>query len=203
MVQNRKNFTYAVALTGGIATGKSTVCNILQKEGFSIIDADKIAHNVLEQKRSEIAQTFGESYISEEGIDRKRLGALIFGNKDRRMALEAIVHPAIREQILGEAQALEELQKPYIVDIPLYFEKRGFDFPLVALVYAPRRMQIERLQSRNGLSLEEAQMRLAAQIDIDKKREWCDFVIENGGSLEDLEEKIKTFRKELDAHFKI
>ncbi len=203
MDQNGKNFAYAIALTGGIATGKSTVSHLLEQEGFSVIDADKIAHAVLDRKGEEIAQRFGVEYVTASGVDRKRLGALIFADADQRLALEAIVHPAIREEIFAQARKLEENQKPYMVDIPLYFEKRGYDFPLVALVYAPREMQMERLQRRNGLLAQEAQMRLDAQIDIEEKRKWSNFVIDNSGSLEELEKKVNQFKRELYAHFKI
>jgi len=104
----------AIVLTGGIASGKSTVSALMQLFGFRVIDADKIAHGVLDDSSSEIAKLFGKEYIVESKVDRKRLGSLIFGSKDKRLQLESIMHPKIREKILIEAKKQESFNKPYL-----------------------------------------------------------------------------------------
>jgi len=165
-------FKHAIVLTGGIATGKSTVCSLMGLSGFRIIDADSIAHQVLDESAAEVAKVFGNEFVSGGKVDRKRLGALIFANSDKRLALEAIVHPKIKAQIEQEAQKQEKFGKPYLIDIPLFFEREGvYDIDKVIVVYAPQEVQLERLIKREGFSKEEALSRIAAQLPIESKKE--------------------------------
>ena len=104
MVKNKtKPFKYAIALTGGIATGKSTVCNILKLYGFSIIDADEISHKVLEEQKEKIAKIFGKEYIKDNKVDRVALGKLIFSDKNSKKLLENLLHPLIKKTIEKES----------------------------------------------------------------------------------------------------
>ena len=132
----------AIVLTGGIASGKSTVSSLMQLFGFRVIDADKIAHDVLNSSSSKIASTFGDEYVNSGVVNRKKLGSLVFANKDKRLELEAIVHPKIRAEILEQASKQEKLGKPYFIDIPLFFERKGaYDIKKVLVVYTPKEIQ--------------------------------------------------------------
>ncbi len=189
-----------IVVTGGICTGKSTACKVFEENGFYIVDADKIAHEVLDKNASSIKELFGDIYVSNGKVDRKKLGTLVFGDEKEREKLESLLHPLIREEIKKSALKLEKNQKRYILDIPLFFEKGGYSADKVVLVYAPKEEQIKRLQKRNSLSFKEAQKRLDAQMDIERKKELSDIVIENRSSIEELRNSIK---KVIDADFKV
>ncbi len=191
-------FEHAIVLTGGIATGKSTVSSLMALGGFRVIDADKIAHEVLDSSNKEIAKQFGEEYTAEGHVDRKKLGALIFADKKRRLELEAIVHPKIKAQIEQEAQKQEAFQKPYLIDIPLFFEREGvYDIERVIVVYAPQEIQLERLIKREGLSTQEAQMRVEAQLPIESKKRKATFLIDNSKDLLHLQNECERVKKEI------
>ncbi|WP_456430454.1 dephospho-CoA kinase [Nitratifractor sp.] len=193
-----KPFERAVALTGGIATGKSTAAAILSMLGFRIIDADTIAHRMLELHTPEIVREFGEGILDKTGaIERKRLGAIVFGDPEARARLEAILHPPIREEIERESLRQERLGKPYLIDIPLFYETGHYPIERVTVVYAPRQTQLERLIKRDGLSQEEALLRLEAQLDIETKRSRADWVINNSGDLRQLQRECERIREEI------
>jgi len=188
----------AIVLTGGIASGKSTACSLLKLYGFRVIDADKIAHEVLENSISEIALAFGNEYIKDNKVDRKALGKLIFADKEQRVKLESIVHPKIKERILQEAKKQEELGKPYIIDMPLFFEREGvYDIDKVIVVYTPKETQLERLIKREGLSEKEAMQRLNAQLPIDEKREKATYIIDNSKNLAHLQSECERVKEEI------
>ncbi len=133
-------FKNGIVLTGGIATGKSTTAALMQLLGFRVIDADKIAHSVLDESINEIREQFGDSFIVDGKVDRKALGTLVFSNRDERLKLESIVHPKIRERVISEALKQEKFNKPYLIDIPLFFEREGaYEFNKVIVVYTPKR----------------------------------------------------------------
>ncbi len=186
-------FSNAIVLTGGIATGKSTVANLLKLHGFSIIDADKIAHKVLDQNANKIAELFGESFVEDGSVDRKALGKLIFSDKDAKKRLEALLHPQIREEIKAQAKLFEEKGLPYIVDIPLFFETKGYEIDEVLVVYATPAMQKMRLIEREGYSEDEADSRINAQLPIDEKRDLASFVIDNTKDLRHLQREVERF----------
>ena len=189
------SFKNAIVLTGGIATGKSSVCSLLQLYGFKIIDADKVAHQMLETHTKEIAKLFGDEYIADGKVDRKKLGSLIFSNRDERLKLEKLLHPLIKEEIEKQASFCESKNVPYIVDIPLFFENRNYDIDEVVVVYCDKNTQLQRLINREGLSKEEAQKRVDAQMDIDEKKELADFVIDNTQNLKHLQAEVNRFVK--------
>jgi len=188
-----KDFKFATVITGGIATGKSTVSSILKNLGYEIIDADKIAHILLDLKRYEIANIFGREYLKEDGIDRAKLGKLIFSNSSQRKKLESFLHPFIGEEILNQARALEEWKRVFFIDIPLFFEKSGTNANRVALVYAPKDLQIKRMRSRDKLSDKEIEDRLKAQLPIEEKLKKSDIIIDNSGTIEDLRVNVENF----------
>jgi len=173
-------------LTGGIATGKSTVAQMFADDGFEIIDADRVAHEVLESQKGAVAEVFGKELIKEGHIDRKALGSLIFGDPQKRKQLEEILHPLIREEIYTQAQILEQKGDPYIMDIPLFFETQGYPIDKVVVVYAPKEIQLKRLMQRDGYNMQEALARIKAQMPIDEKRAKATYVIDNTTTLEAL-----------------
>ena len=191
-----QKFPNAYVITGSIASGKSTVVNLLKERGFSVIDADMIAHEQLEICKGEIVREFGEQILDEAGkIDRKKLGAIVFREPKKLKNLEQILHPKIKAEILSKALQLERLGQVYFVDIPLFFEKkeRYAEFKNVAVIYAPKELLLSRLMSRNALSLEDAKARVELQMDIEKKREMAKFVIDNSNDRENLQLELEKF----------
>ncbi len=189
---------HAVVLTGGIASGKSTAGALLSMLGFRIIDADAIAHRVLDEQAPRIAELFGAEYLDAEGkVDRKALGSLVFADASARRELEALVHPPIREEIRHQSEAQERFAKPYLIDIPLFYETGDYPVEKVAVVYAPRGIQRERLLQREGLSEAEAEVRLEAQLDIEEKRKRATWVIDNSGDLKQLQRECERVREEI------
>ena len=197
-----QKFPNAYVITGSIASGKSTVVNLLKERGFSVIDADLIAHEQLEICKCEIVEVFGEQILDETGkIDRKKLGAIVFNEPKKLKNLEQILHPKIKAEILSQALQLECLGQVYFVDIPLFFEKkeRYSEFKNVAVIYAPKELLLRRLMSRNGLSLNEAKARVELQMDIEKKRKMAKFIIDNSGDRENLKLELEKFLKQICA----
>ena len=191
-------YEHAVVLTGGIATGKSTAAALLQLLGFRIIDADAIAHEMLDREAAQIAELFGRDCLEAEGrVDRKALGARVFADPAQRKRLEALLHPPIRREIARQSQEQERLGRPYLIDIPLFYETGDYPVDKVAVVYAPRSLQLERLKKREGLSEEESLRRLEAQIDIEAKRRQATWVLDNRGDLKQLQQECERFKEEI------
>ena len=180
-------FEYAVALTGGIATGKSTVAKIFKEYGFEIIDADKIAHEMLDLQHKNILELFGSEYVENKKVIRKKLGSLIFGDDKEKKRLEALLHPLIFNEIEKQSLALDKLKEPYLVDIPLFFESNRYDIKESIVVYVPKKMQLERLMQRDKSSKEDAQRRIFAQMDIEKKKQKATYLIDNQEDLNALQ----------------
>jgi len=174
-------FKYAIALTGGIATGKSSVSKIFEKEGFTIIDADSIAHQVLNEATRDVAELFGEEVLYESAVNRKALGAIVFQDVQKRKALEALLHPLIYKKILQLSQKEDKKKKPYLIDIPLFFETGRYNTCRVIVVYATQSQQIERGMQRDQLPHKEILRRISAQIDIEEKYSKATYLIDNSG----------------------
>ncbi|GAA9299488.1 dephospho-CoA kinase [Helicobacter pylori] len=190
----------AIALTGGIGTGKSTTIKILESQGYQILDADKIAHQLLQEHRFEIVRHFGSDILEKDILNRKKLGAIVFQNANELKWLEDFLHPLIRECMLQKAYELEKNHQAYFLDIPLFFEvggKKCYPVSKVVLVYAPRVLQIERLLERDKLKEAEILQRLACQMDIEQKRALSDYIIDNSSSLKDLSKQVERFLKTL------
>lgn len=194
-------FAHAIVLTGGIGTGKSTVCNILKLYGFSIIDADKIANYILQKEKDSIIKLFGKKYIKDNSVDKKALARLIFKNKDAKQKLENLMHPLIKKKIIEESSKLEKYKVPYIIDIPLFFETKNYPIKRVAVVYAPKELQIQRVVNRDKLSYEEAIDRIESQLSIEKKKEKATYLIDNSKDLKNLQKEIDKFVEKVKDEF--
>jgi dephospho-CoA kinase len=191
-------FKNAIALTGGISTGKSTTCNLFKLHGFLTIDADKIAHKLLDENSAKIAEMFGSQYIDKDGkVIRKELGKIIFSNEENKLKLEALLHPLIKEEIIKESRVFELQNKPYFIDIPLFFEKMHYPIPRSLVVYTPKDIQIERLMQRDNISKEEAELKISNQWDIEKKKEMADMVIDNSKNLKHLQNEVERIIEEI------
>lgn len=194
---SKNSFKNAIALTGGIATGKSTVCNLLKLHGFLIIDADKIAHKLLDKNHKQIAQLFGEQYVEDGKVLRKELGKIIFSNEENKAKLEALLHPLIKEEIIKESKIFEEQNKPYIIDIPLFFEKMNYDIEKSVLVYTPKDLQIQRLQLRDKIDEKEAILKISNQMDIEEKKKLASFIIDNSKDLKHLQNEVENLIEQI------
>ncbi|WP_276891496.1 diaminopimelate epimerase [Helicobacter japonicus] len=194
---------HAIALTGSIGSGKSTLVNFLALYGYKSICADKISHQMLEKHSAEVIEAFGEGITNKNGvIERKKLGAIIFASPKEREKLESILHPYIRQEILTQAKELEKKGVWYFLDIPLFFEVGGKDtFPVARslVVYTPAKKAIERVMQRDNLTFEEAKMRLGVQMSIDEKCRLADDVIGNDGTLAILQQRIESYLASLNA----
>lgn len=185
-----------VGLTGGIASGKSTVSQILRELGAQIIDADLVAREVVEPGTPglvAIAARF-PGVVGDDGrLDRARLGARIFADREERAALNEIIHPLIHEAVLQKTQALAGQGTTTIVyDAPLLIEN-GLHHAMdqVILVAAPREVQVRRLMARNGLSEQEANSRIDSQLPLEEKRRHATHIVENAGSLEETRAQVE------------
>ncbi|MBB3129162.1 dephospho-CoA kinase [Paenibacillus rhizosphaerae] len=189
-----------IGLTGGIATGKSTVSALLVSKGALLVDADVIAREVMLPGHPVLAaavEHFGQAILLPDGtLDRRRLGDIVFHDPAERKALNEITHPAIRQEIREQMQTFEREHpdRLVVVDIPLLFES-GLEamFEQVLLVYAPFEVQVERLMERNRLTRDEAVARIRSQMDIEEKKKRADAVIDNSGQPSETERQVDEF----------
>ena len=191
------NFKNAIVLTGGIATGKSTVASLFMMHGFLTIDADKIAHKILDQNSNKIVSLFGEQYVEESKVLRKKLGELIFNDIKQKKKLEEFIHPLIKEQIIEEAKIFESQNKPYLIDIPLFFEKQNYNIKKSIVVYTTKDIQIKRLIHRDDCDKTTALSRINNQMDIEEKKQLATYVIDNTKDLKYLQKEVERVKKEL------
>jgi len=190
-------FKYAIALTGSIATGKSSTVKLLSASGFHIIDADKIAHQILNEQHQAIAELFGETLVSEGQVDRKALGAIVFADSNKRKALESLLHPLIYKEIERLSAEQDKWGKPYFIDIPLFFEGGRYPIEKSLVVYTTKEQQLERLMQREGYSKEEALNRIQTQVPVEEKRKLASYVIDNSGTLTQLEKECERVKEEI------
>lgn len=186
-------FKYAIALTGGIATGKSTVASLLALNGMRVIDADTISHEILDASVAWVKETFGNEYISGSKVDRARLGSLVFSNDEKKKILEEYLHPKIRQEIETRSIKQDSFKFPYLIDIPLFFENGAYDIKESVVVYTPSDIQLERFMKRNGYSKEESLKRIASQMPIEEKKELATWVIDNSKNLKHLQQEVEDF----------
>ncbi|HUF25100.1 MAG TPA: dephospho-CoA kinase [Vicinamibacterales bacterium] len=195
--------TLRVALTGGIATGKSHCLQLFTAAGVPTIDADRLAHEAIAPGtpgHAAVVERFGRQIVTEGGaIDRPALAAIVFGDAAARRDLEAIVHPRVYRGIGDWFGALGDRGEPLgIADIPLLYETgRDIDYDTVIVASCPPAMQIARLMQRSGLSRAEAEARLAAQLPIDAKAAKADHVIDTSGTLEETENQVRSLLEAL------
>lgn len=184
-------FKNAIALTGGISTGKSTVCNLFKLHGFLTIDADEISHELLDQNSNKISTMFGEQYVQDNKVLRKKLGTIIFSNEENKLKLEALLHPLIKEEIIKKSRIFESQNKPYFVDIPLFFEKMNYPISKSLVVYTPKDIQVQRLMKRDKIDEEEALLKISNQMDIEEKKKLANLVIDNSTNLKNLQIEVE------------
>lgn len=190
------------ALTGGIATGKSHILRSLARRGVPTVDADRLAHEVLAPSTAATAAVkarFGEGVVDDENrIDRRALAAIVFNDADARLALEAIVHPAVYEAIDRWFSSLPAETPLAVADIPLLYETgHESDFDAVIVAACSPDEQRRRVMARDQLSAEEAGARLAAQWPIDEKVRCADHVIWTAGTFEETEQQIENLIRKL------
>jgi len=198
----KQNKPKVVGITGGIATGKSTVSKIIKNLGYEVIDADVISREVVEKGKPayrELIAYFGDVILDEYGnIDRKELGNLIFNDEEKRKKLNSITHPYIMKAIKESIDNKKE-QKIIFVDIPLLIEEmdklRDYDirFDEIWLVYVDEENQIDRLMKRDCIDRTEALNKISAQMPIEIKKKYASIVIDNRGDIKDLDEQVRRF----------
>lgn len=194
-----------VGLTGGIASGKSTVSSILIDNGITVIDADveaRLAVEKGEEAYEEIVSLFGEQILLENGaIDRGKLGSIIFHHEEQRLKLNSIVHPAVRKRMLNKKeQAFANNEKLIIMDIPLLFEsKLIYMVDKTLVVYVDENVQLQRLMERNQLSKEDSLARIHSQMPLKDKVQLADAVIDNNGTIEETENQLIEILKSWNA----
>ncbi|WP_280769881.1 dephospho-CoA kinase [Salipaludibacillus daqingensis] len=185
-----------IGLTGGIATGKSTVSAMLKKEGIPIIDADIVAREVVELGSNayhQIVDHFGLSILKQDGtINREKLGNIVFEKKHERNILNNIVHPAVREEMSRQAHFYKnEGHQLIVMDIPLLVENDLFHMvDEVVLVYVPESIQLKRLRARNDYTEQEAKQRMDSQLSIEKKKQYASYIIDNSGTVIETKQQV-------------
>lgn len=185
-----------IGLTGGAGSGKSTVAEMFRQLGAAVVDADEATHAVYAPGTpgfEAVVREFGEEFVRNGVIDRKKLGEVVFNEPAQRRRLNAIVHPLVRQWMAERtAVAVEGGAEVVVQDVPLLFENglQGL-FSETVLVYALPAIQVRRLIEERGLSAARAGAMLAAQMPIDEKRPLADFVIDNNGSLDETRRQVE------------
>ncbi|WNF21980.1 dephospho-CoA kinase [Mesobacillus jeotgali] len=185
-----------IGLTGGIASGKSTVSAMFTDMGITVIDADieaRLAVEPGEKAYNEIVSHFGKDILEEDRtINRPKLGEIIFNNEEKRLLLNSIVHPAVRERMAEKRKKAEaDDEKAVVLDIPLLFESKLTGLvEKIIVVYVDEQTQLERLMKRNGFSEEEASSRIRSQMPLKDKVGLADAVIDNSGSIEESKQQL-------------
>ena len=190
-----------VGLTGGVASGKSSVSSILRELGAVVIDADQLAREVVAKGTpglERVVEAFGPEVLTADGdLDRPKVGSIVFADEDQRRVLESIVHPLVFERIVALEEAAGEADV-VVHDIPLLAESgRADTFDAVIVVDAPAEVQIERMVRDRGWTREDAEARIAAQAGREDRRAIATYVIDNTGTLEDLRRKVTEVFEEL------
>lgn len=192
-----------IGITGGIASGKSTVTEFLRRQGYQVIDADQVVHELQEpggRLYQALLSTFGSSILQEDGrLDRPKLGAMIFGNSQLLAQSSQIQNRLIREELAGRRDLLAETEDIFFMDLPLLFELQYEDwFDQIWLVDVTEKTQLSRLMTRNALSQDEAEKRIAAQLSLQEKRKRADVLIDNNGSLKETRQQIRDALQKLE-----
>ena len=193
-----------VGLTGGIASGKSTIADMFKREGAYIIDIDMISRDVVKPGKpawQDVIHIFGKEVLNEDQtLNRKKVGDIVFSDAEKRKKLEEIIHPKITAETLMKINeiAKKDNQAIVIIDIPLLIETDKQDtVNKVVLVYTSPQGQIERLVKRDGLSLEDAHKRLASQMPIENKKKYAHYIINNEEPLKEVQKRVKEIFREL------
>ncbi|WP_018249082.1 dephospho-CoA kinase [Orenia marismortui] len=191
-----------IGLTGGISSGKSTVSNYLKEFGATVIDADQVAHKLMEAEKElwqRIVEEFGEEILLDnKEINRQKLGKIIFNDHQAKELLDEISHPIIITKIKEEMDRLANISDIIIVDVPLLIEADMLDlFDQICLVYVDREVQIKRLMKRDEIDKESAIAKIQSQIPLKEKRRYANIIINNNGSKDELKIKVKKLWEDL------
>ncbi|WP_174845456.1 dephospho-CoA kinase [Sporolactobacillus shoreae] len=185
-----------IGLTGGIASGKSTVSDWLRNNHFPLVDADRIAREVVapgEPGLQKIVEAFGRRILLEDGsLDRAQLGELIFHHEDLRQSLNSIIHPLIRSRMRKQLETFEKEGAPVVfLDVPLFFEGsfEGWTDKTI-VVYVTESNQLRRLMARNNLTEAEAMARIKSQMPLEEKKKRASAVINNNGTIRESEDQL-------------
>lgn len=194
--------TKVIGLTGGIASGKSTITDFLRRQGYPVIDADQVVHE-LQAKGGKLYQVlvaeFGNSILTAEGdLDRKKLGQAVFENAGLRARLSLLQDKIIREELLARRDTLKQTEDVIFMDIPLLYEADySGEVDEVWLVYVDKAQQLERLMKRNGFSVQDAENRLNAQLSLEEKRSKAQVLIDNSGVVEETFARVALLLEDL------
>lgn len=193
---------FKIGLTGGIASGKSTVLTYFKDKGIPYIDADIVAREIVEpgtEGLKAIVDTFGSNVLHADGtLNREALGAIVFHNEEKRQLLNSCLKTHIRNRIMELTSQYEQGNTPILIyDIPLLIEGEWYTMmDEVWLVYVNEMTQIERLMSRNGYTREDALARINSQMRLDDKRAYADIIVDNNGTPHDLTVQLNTIWNE-------
>lgn len=180
-----------IGLTGSIASGKSTASSYLRKLGYNVIDCDKIAHEVLNSCTKELIDIFGSDIVDENVINRKKLGSIVFNNKELLLKLNDITHPLVKQRVIAS------LSDFCFIDCPLLFETDFIDLvDKTLLIYVDKETQINRLMNRDNISKEESIKKINLQMSLEEKKILSNYVICNNKSQKMLYNKLDEFLKE-------
>ena len=193
-----------VGLTGGIGTGKSTVARMLEKRGAVVFDADVLARQAVAPGTpgfGQVVERFGPNVLAPGGgLDREALASIVFSDPAARRDLEGIVHPEVRRMFAEGCEEYRDSDRVVVFSAPLLVETGMHTaFDLLIVVSAPVATQIERLMRDRGMAERDIQARIAAQLPLEAKAEVADILVDNEGSLEDLERRIERVWRDLDA----
>lgn len=194
--------TKIIGITGGIASGKSTVVAEIQKYGYQVIDADKVVHE-LQEKGGKLYQTLvewlGDGILQENGdLDRKKLGQAIFGNKEMMAKSSTLQNDIIRQELAYRRDQLAQTENVFFMDIPLLIELDYMNwFDEIWLVFVDEKTQLDRLMLRNHYTRSEAQKRIASQMSTETKKAYADKLLDNRGDLQALKEQVDRLLKEV------
>lgn len=194
-----------IGITGGIASGKSTVTNFLRQKGFEVVDADALVHQLQKpggRLYQILVEHFGEKVLLEDGgLDRPLLASLIFSNSEEREWSKETQGQIIREELGSLRDKFSETEELFFMDIPLLFEQDYASwFDETWLVYVRRGTQLDRLMNRDQLSKESAETRLASQWPLEEKKKFATYILDNNGSREQLLSQVVTLLEGGDAH---
>ena len=185
-----------IAVTGGLSSGKSSVCRFFKELGAYVVSADEIVHQLLTSESpvgQQVIALLGQDIVANNSIDRTKVGEKVFRDPELLKALETILHPAVRKETLKEYQkaCASQTTSLFVAEIPLLFEtggQKGYDYTIS--IEADSEESIKRFQSSTGYGKHEYQRRMARQLSPEKKCAEADFVIRNNGSLEDLRKAV-------------
>lgn len=193
--------TFVLGITGGIASGKTTVVRFFKKEGFPVVDGDIIARKVVEPETDglkALEKNFGPTILQSNGkLDRKKIGSIIFSDEMKRQLVDETLDPFIRGEISRQIQEAKKSNDLVIVDIPLLYE-RHYEMLMdkVAVVYVSPAIQLKRLMARNELSEKEALMRINSQLSLEEKKKRADILFDNCDSIETTHKQVLDWLKE-------